>query len=452
MIRPHDGPQEAFLATAADIAIYGGAAGGGKTWGLLVEPLRHIEVPGFGAVIFRRTSPQITQEGGMWDESQNLYPHLEAEPRSSPHRWIFPTNAKVRFGHMQYEIDKYDWKGAQICLLEFDQLEEFTEGQFFYLLSRNRSTCGVRPYVRASANPVPQDDETGGWLAKLIAWWIDQDTGYPIPERAGVLRWFVRVEDEITWSDSRDNLLSRYPKIPPKSVTFIPAKLEDNPTLQDKDPDYLANLMALSRVDRLRLHGGNWKVRAAAGEIFNRAWFEVVQVGPATASRVRYWDKAGTEGGGKRTAGVRMSKTPDGIYWIEDVIIGQWSAHNREKVIKATAEADGTSVEIWIEQEPGSGGKESAENTIRMLAGYVVRADRVTGDKVARAQPLSAQAEAGNVRIVVAEWNGPFLGEVHAFPDSKFKDQADAASGAFNKLADVMPSMLWSRKHRGVAR
>lgn len=373
----------------------------------------------------------------MWDESQELYPHLEAEPRLNRLQWVFPSSARIRFGHMQYEADKYDWKGAQICLIEFDQLEEFTEGQFFYLLSRNRSTCGVRPYIRASANPVPDDDPTGGWLAEFIGWWIDQETGYPVKERAGVVRWFVRVEDTITWGDSVEELGALYPNIPPKSVTFIPAKLEDNPTLRQRDPGYLANLMALPRVERMRLHGGNWKVRAKAGEVFDEAWFPIVRTGPADAARVRYWDKAGTQGGGKRTAGVLMARTPDGTYWVEDVVKGHWSAHNREKVIKNTAIDDGADVAIWVEQEPGSGGKESAENTIRMLAGFVVHADRVTGDKVTRAGPLSAQAEAGNVRLVQGEWNKSFLRELHAFPDGKFKDQADAASGAFNKLAEM---------------
>ena len=437
VIEPHAGPQEAFLATEADIAIYGGAAGGGKTWGLLVEPLRHIGVPGFGAVIFRRTSPQVTQEGGMWDESQELYPHLEAEPRLNRLQWVFPANSRIRFGHMQYEADKYDWKGAQICLIEFDQLEEFTEGQFFYLLSRNRSTCGVRPYIRASANPVPDDDATGGWLAEFISWWIDQESGYPIPERGGVVRWFVRVDDTITWGDTAEELQAAYPNIPPKSVTFIPAKLEDNPTLQEKDPGYLANLMALSRVERLRLHGGNWKVRAKAGEVFDEDWFTARRGRASDAARVRYWDKAGTEDGGKFTAGVLMARTTEGLFWIEDVVRGQWSALKREQIILETAESDGPSVHVWVEQEPGSGGKESAEATVRMLAGYIAHADRVTGDKVTRAQPLSAQAEAGNVVLTAAPWNRPFLRELHSFPDGKFKDQADAASGAFNKLSGV---------------
>ena len=237
--------------------------------------------------------------------------------------------------------------------------------------------------------------------------------------------------------DTAEELQAAYPNIPPKSVTFIPAKLEDNPTLQEKDPGYLANLMALSRVERLRLHGGNWKVRAKAGEVFDEDWFTARRGRASDAARVRYWDKAGTEDGGKFTAGVLMARTTEGLFWIEDVVRGQWSALKREQIILETAESDGPSVHVWVEQEPGSGGKESAEATVRMLAGYIAHADRVTGDKVTRAQPLSAQAEAGNVVLTAAPWNRPFLRELHSFPDGKFKDQADAASGAFNKLSGV---------------
>jgi predicted phage terminase large subunit-like protein len=90
---------------------------------------------------------------------------------------------------------------------------------------------------------------------------------------------------------------------------------------------------------------------------------------------------------------------------------------------------------VWVEQEPGSGGKESAENTIRNLAGWTVKADRVTGDKATRAEPLAAQCEAGNVKLVKGDWNSAFLDELTVFPQGKYKDQTDAASGAFNKLA-----------------
>lgn len=437
-VRPQPGPQEMFLSSPADVVIYGGAAGGGKTWGLLLEPVRHQDNPDFGAVIFRRTYPQITQEGGMWDESADLYPLLGATPNQADHAWTFPSGARVKFAHLQHDKNRLNWKGAQIPLIGFDQLEEFTERQFWYMLSRNRSTSGVRPYLRATCNPVPDDDEVGGWLHTLIGWWIDEESGVPIDERAGVVRWFVRVGDDLSWAGSAEELRERHPELPPeapKSLTFIPAKLEDNPALMQADPQYRANLLALSMVERERLLGGNWKIRPEAGTVFNRAWFSVTDAAPKAAPRVRYWDKAATEDGGALSAGVKLSRGPDGTYYIEDAVYEHWSALQRERVIRQTAEADGTGTMVVVEQEPGSGGKESAENTIRRLAGFDVRADKVTGDKIERAQPLSAQSEAGNVRLLRGPWNEDFLRQAHRFaPDRELKDIVDAAVGAFNWL------------------
>jgi predicted phage terminase large subunit-like protein len=151
-------------------------------------------------------------------------------------------------------------------------------------------------------------------------------------------------------------------------------------------------------------------------------------------SRVRYWDKAGTHGGGAYTAGVLMGRDKEGVYWVLDVVRGQWSAMERERVIQQTAQLDGTDVPVWIEQEPGSGGKESAHNTIRNLAGFNCRAEAVTGSKEARAEPLAAQVEAGNVKLKRGPWNSAFIDEGRSFPVGQYKDQWDAASGAFNKL------------------
>ena len=169
---------------------------------------------------------------------------------------------------------------------------------------------------------------------------------------------------------------------------------------------------------------------------------EKFQVVPALDHReikrsVRYWDKAGTADGGAYTAGVLMHLLHDGRCVIGDMRRGQWSALEREKVIKSTAEMDKRAFPrhvIWVEQEPGSSGKESAEATIRMLAGWKVRADRVTGNKQDRAQPYAAQVQAGNVLLLAGEWNRAFLDEQETFPAGKYKDQVDAAAGAFNKV------------------
>jgi predicted phage terminase large subunit-like protein len=167
---------------------------------------------------------------------------------------------------------------------------------------------------------------------------------------------------------------------------------------------------------------------------------------------VRYWDKAGTEDGGAYTCGMLMYKLRDGSYLIADVVRGQWSAMKREQFILQTAQLDERDrfagvkpglgankpmVRIFVEQEPGSGGKESAENTVRMLAGHSAAADRVSGSsgsKEVRADPFAAQVQAGNVSILAADWNRALLEEFETWPSGRYKDQVDAAAGAFNKL------------------
>lgn len=183
--------------------------------------------------------------------------------------------------------------------------------------------------------------------------------------------------------------------------------------------------------------------RPADGNRFKRAWFtQLVDAAPfRVRRRVRYWDKAGTQGGdGAATAGVLISWGEDNLFYLEDSVQGWYSSAEREKVIKATAEADARryggpgAVEIWVEQEPGSGGKESAESTIANLAGYVIRADRPSGDKDTRLHPFAVQCEVGNVRVVRGAWNQNYIEEIIAIPNGKRRDQGDASAGAFNKL------------------
>jgi predicted phage terminase large subunit-like protein len=444
-VEPHEGPQESFLEADADIVIYGGQAGGGKTFALLVEPMRHVHNPRFGAVIFRRELTRITNEGGMWDEAMDLYPQRGAKPRQSPRmecRW--PSGAKVQFAHLEHEDTKLAWSGAQIALLEFDQLEEFTEGQFWYLLGRNRTASGVRPYVRATANPVPPEDPVGGWLAKLIQWWWDTETGYPILERSGVVRWFVRVNEEVRWARSREEavgiaLAADVPReeaeVMPKSLTFIPASVDDNPSL---GAEYRGNLLALPLVERERLARGNWKIRPKAGLVYNRAWFEIVDARPAQRVSVRAWDKAGSKGKGDHSSGLRLDYSPaTKLFYVSDLVREQWSYGEREDAIKQTAELDGEETETWLEQEPGSGGKESAERSILNLAGHTVHVEPARGSKLARAGPAAAQAEAHNIKVVRAPWNEGFLQRLHNFTgaDGGKDDDADALSLALRKLA-----------------
>lgn len=431
----------------ADILFYGGGAGGGKTWTLLLEPIYHKAVAGFMAVMFRRTMPNITNAGSMWDQSTKLYPHADAKSNESNHHWTFLSGARVEFASLQHEKSVLDWKSSEIALIGFDQIEEFTEGQFWYMISRNRSTCGVAPYVRCTVNPVPEDDAIGGWVHKLIQWWLDQETGLPIKERDGIVRWFFRLNEEIRWYDSKQEAIADAIKhgfppdkaaVLPKSLSFIAARLEDNKKLMEVDPGYYANLMSMPLVERERLYGGNWNIRPTAGKVFNRAWFTIVPTAPVDTQWVRYWDKAGSEDSGAYSAGVKMGYSPTTKgYYVGHVARGQWEALAREKVIRQCAEIDGTGVTVYVEQEPGSGGKESAKNTIiNTLPGFACFADRVKGDKYARAHPYAAMVQAYNVFVVAGDWNDAYLSELHNFtPEgSGYKDQVDASSGAYNKL------------------
>lgn len=269
IIRPQAGFQEAFLSSPADIAIGGGAAGAGKSYALLMEPLRFVNYADFSSVFFRRTYPEIMNPGGLWDTATRLYPDVGARP--SDMDWRFRSGAKVVFRHLQRESDIYSWQGTQIPLIGFDELTHFTAPQFWYLLSRNRNPHpnGIRPYIRATCNPDPDS-----FVAELVEWFIDQDEqspryGYPIPERCGRLRYFTRDGDALVWGDTEAEVIGKAPHLftgelagtRPKSLTFIPGDIYSNKALLSSDPGYLANLMAQSEEEKERLLRGNWKVR-----------------------------------------------------------------------------------------------------------------------------------------------------------------------------------------------
>jgi predicted phage terminase large subunit-like protein len=436
-IRPQPGPQSQFLSSAADIAVYGGAAGGGKTWALLIEPLRHIENPGFGAVFFRRTTVQVRNEGGLWDESHKLYAEIGGAPRKAALAWRFPSGAGVSFRHLEHDKSVYGWQGAQIPLICFDELTHFSERQFWYLVSRNRSTCGVRPYVRATCNP-----DADSWVARFIAWWIDPETGLPIPERAGVLRWFVRIGDALVWADRQDDLaehldpVGRRP-IPPKSLTFVPAKLTDNAALMAADPGYLANLMAQPTVERERLLLGNWKVRPAAGLYFQRGWCKLVDAGPAELDVVRGWDLAATPKTERNdpdwTCGTKIGRDRrTGRFIVLHHVRIRDTPAKVQALIKNTASQDGPSVEISLPQDPGQAGKAQIAALTLALEGFVARGTPETGDKLTRFGPFSAQAQAGNVDVLRGLWNEDWFSALEGFPQAAHDDDADATSRAFN--------------------
>ena len=444
VIKPQPGAQEKFLASSADIVVYGGAAGGGKTYSLLLECLRHADNPGFNAVVFRRQANQITNAGGLWDTAINIYSQLGATFKSSPSpQVIFPSGARISFNHLQLDRDVYNWQGAQLCFCAFDELVHFTEKQFFYMLSRNRSTCGVKPYIRATTNP-----DADSWVADFLSWWINQETGYPIPERSGVIRYLYRTDGELIWGDTVQELVDKYHADPAlcKSVTFIASSIYDNKILLEANPEYLANLNGLDIVEKERLLKGNWKIRPSAGLYFKRENIRIVQTIPERLISVcRSWDLAATEittenKNPDRTAGVLMGRLKSGEFIVLDVIRRAANAADVRKLIMQTAKADRLEYglhTITLPQDPGQAGKDQAATYIKALAGYKVRTAPVTGSKIVRAVPFSSQWQGGNVLLLAGDWNKEYLQELEGFPDALHDDMVDASSDAFKNVANA---------------
>jgi hypothetical protein len=298
-IRPQEGYQINALSSSADIVIGGGAAGVGKTFCILLEALRHIHNPDFGAVFFRRTSPMIKAEGGLWDASQNLYSLIkDAEPKSSVLEWLFDSGAKVKFSHLEHEKNIYDWQGSEIPLIVFDELTHFSKKMFFYLLTRNRSTSGIKPYIRATCNPDPDS-----WVADMISWWIGED-GFPIKEHQGRIRYFMIDNDNYIWGDSREEVIEKgahviepmvqasngevTPESFVKSLEFIAGDIYQNKELLKIDPAYLGNLNAQDEDTKNQLLKGNWKVSTADNDIYDYNKFKDIFTNAHVKEGYRY--------------------------------------------------------------------------------------------------------------------------------------------------------------------
>jgi hypothetical protein len=304
--------------------------------------------------------------------------------------WRWRHGGKIKFSHLQYDSTVYKWQGAQITLICFDELTHFSRHQFFYMVSRNRSTCGVRPYIRATCNP-----DADSWVADFLVWWIDPETGFPIQERAGVLRYYIRVADKIEWADRPEDLIQHLPELedqppgfdPPQpiSVTFIPASVFDNPALLQVNPEYVSWLRSLPLLECERLLRGNWKIRPAAGLYLKREWCAVVDEVPAELDHiVRYWDLAATEktefNDPDWTVGIKLGRDRSGGYWLLDMARRRANPGDVEQLLLDTARQDGKRVRIGFGQDPGQAGKSQALHLVRALSGFTVTPAPETGE------------------------------------------------------------------------
>ena len=449
-IGPQRGQQEKFLVRSqrVDITGYGGAAGGGKTYGLLLAPLYHRENPLFGAVIFRRTNEDIRNEGGLWDTSQKIYGYLDCKPREANLDWRFESGATVSFSGMQYESDVLNWQGSQICLLGFDELTHFTQKQFFYMLSRNRSVCGVKPYVLCTFNPDP-----GSWVFTLFGPWVNPE--HPLyPAAEGEVLWFVREDNEIIWVPEpaqrgmcnngtgggkclTEGCKQCFP--PEKSITFIPATVFDNPILLSTNPEYVSNLQALDEQDKQRLLYGKWTSIENKNALWSKYQIDrdrvqcapplariVVAVDPATSSSVTA-DETGI-------VVVGQGRDDKQFYTLED-LSGHYTPHDWATVaVNALTRWNGA----CIVAEKNQGG-EMVEHTIHTVKWVPVKLVHAKVGKKLRAEPVAAAAQAGHDHHV-----GTFLkleGQMTRWVPGETSDSPDRLDAKVYAILELDPTL-----------
>ena len=378
--------------------MYGGAAGGGKSDALLMAALQYVGVPGYSAIIFRRTYSDLSLPGAIMERAHEwLIEHVqsgEIKWNDNKKTFTFPSGATLTFGYMEHEKHKYRYQGAEFQFVGFDELTQFPESQYRYLFSRLRRLEGARVPIRmrSATNPGGVGHE-----------WVKQ-------------RFLIEGQE--------------------KGRVFVPASVEDNPYLDQEE--YVQSLQELDPFTRRQLLTGDWDA-VPDGEKFKRSWFEIVDQVPQECRRVRYWDLAATEPKGGDdpdwTVGARVAEK-DGVYYIEDIRRTRSTPRGVEELILRTAEADGREVDIWMEQEPGSSGVNTIDHySRRVLRGYPFRGHKTTGSKEVRANPVSSAAEAGNVKLVRGQWINDFIDEAVAFPNGSHDDQVDAVSGAVEILA-----------------
>ena len=396
--------QKVFLRTNSLEALFGGAAGGGKSSALLMSALQYVDIPGYSAILFRRTFADLSLPGALMDRFKTwagLYDDVHWNNNSF--QATFPSGARISFGYLNNVGDYLRYKGSEFQFIGMDEVTEIRESDYRYLFSRLRRPASgplseVPLRMRAASNPAPN--------------WVRQ-------------RFIVEGKTE--------------------NRIFVPSKLQDNPGI-DAD-SYRQALQALDPIERRRLEEGDWW-STTLGTLFDRTSFvvldssEIPQVSSSSRA-VRFWDLAATEVSYSNpnpdfTVGTLML-FDGGVAYVLDVKKARVKGEKVEQLIAQTAYEDGHGVSIRMEQEPGSSGKALADQYARyVVPGYDFSALRATGDKVTRARPFAAACANGNVRVLRGVWLTDWFDELSSFPEAcDHDDQVDSAVGAFTYLTGL---------------
>lgn len=472
-----------------DIIFYGGQAGGGKSFAALMHHMKYVHIPYYKGIVIRRTTPMLTKPGAIWDEAKSLYKDFDekARIRNKDMKINFgpvdglEKKAEVSFTHFERVDDTDNFQGSQISSAVLDELCQFEESQFLYILSRLRTKAEMKPVMRATMNPSPDS-----WVKKWVGWYLYPEGheffGRPDPAKQGVIRWFIRQGNDMIWTMSRDEMFEKHGRrdsfgellpekdkkqIKPLSFAWISASVYDNPYIED---NYIAFLEGLPRIEKEILLYGSWEARPEGSGMVRREWFrEENQEPPWTEieTTVRAYDFAFSKKSDKNpspdyTVSVKMSRLKSGDYFIHDIrqtriLPGQWL----EFIMQAAYE-DGKKVDIIIPLDPGPGAKFTNGFLTKAIssAGFYVKQMRAQGKKADRFKPFASIVMNGGMQILkncATDYENGIVNDLSFFynqlevfdgsrrsGESGHDDLCDACADAFEAVASrkTIPNFL----------
>lgn len=411
ILAPSSPKQEMMLNQTTDVAILGGAMGSGKSWISLLYPLKYADDPYLRAIFFRNTTGEIKAQGGLWENALEIYGYIFGRKnlriQERDLKITFPSGASVKFSYLERPTDITRHQGAAYTLIVFDEATHFSLMEIEYLLKRLRSARAKhRKQMILTCNPDP-DWELLDWIKPYLT-----EDGTPDLSKDGHIRYYAVENGQYIWSDNREDLEVRFGTGEDsgiKSFTFISANCTDNIPLMKADPSYASNLKAQPWVDVQRYFYGNWYVRPTGSTYFQREWVEEIDYLPEeeVVSTVRVFDFAATlksdrEPSPDYTASIRMRKTIDGIYIIDDVRRTRITAGNWDKFVLDCAAIDPPNTTYYVPLDPGAAAKRATMMFIRDLsqAGLYVKKIDTNKSKLDRFRPFSSMAENGGIQFV----------------------------------------------------
>jgi hypothetical protein len=402
IIAPNPGPQSAFLATKAKVVVYGGAAGGGKTWAMLIDALhRALATPGWAGLICRSLLARMTDGGGaIWAEAHRVFEGTGAVFNESLHTVTWPANGST-LTFRQIIGNRAMWNGPSFDWIGIEELQEVEIDDLVSAMTRLRSAKGCSPRIVATCNP-----KRGHGLVPWIEWYLTSD-GSPDRAKSGTVRWFCRSSDtnEFVFADTPAAAEDAAEREPGSAVsfTFIDALLPDNPALVDADPSYRANIQLQGRVKEAQLLGGNWYAGGDDdGPLARDRWEHVSAPLAPIVKWMRSWDKAATRPHPGNmdpdyTVGPLVAIDANGRFYFAGLAACREETPLRDRMIADVALLDGAGVEQLHKKAPGDTGKSDVVHTRKLLA--VAGADtHVTPErknKNVRIQPMALALELG---------------------------------------------------------